>query len=69
MTKTLIDIPDELMAEAMAALGTSTKAETVRTALARVSKQEKQREFIRWIAETDALGDLRDPEVRAAARR
>ncbi|WP_154402604.1 type II toxin-antitoxin system VapB family antitoxin [Nocardioides speluncae] len=69
MTKTLIDIPDDLMAEAMEALGVSTKAEAVRTALARVARQDKQREFIHWVAETDALGDLGDPEVRAAARR
>lgn len=34
MTKTLIDIPDELLAEAMELLGTPTKAETVRRALA-----------------------------------
>lgn len=34
MTKTLIDIPDELLAEAMELLGTPTKAETVRRSLA-----------------------------------
>lgn len=34
MTKTLVDIPDELLAEAMELLGTPTKAETVRRALA-----------------------------------
>lgn len=34
MTKTLVDIPDELLAEAMELLGTTTKAETVRRALA-----------------------------------
>lgn len=34
MTKTLVDIPDELLAEAMELLGTRTKAETVRQALA-----------------------------------
>lgn len=33
MTKTLIDIPDELLSEAMELLGTPTKAETVRRAL------------------------------------
>lgn len=69
MTKTLIDIPDDLMAEAMEALGVSTKAEAVRTALARVARQESQREAVRWIAESGVLADLNDPEVRAAARR
>lgn len=34
VTKTLVDIPDELLAEAMELLGTRTKAETVRRALA-----------------------------------
>lgn len=69
MTKTLIDIPDDLLAEAMAVLGVSTKADAVRTALTLVTRQEKQREAIRWFAESGALSDLNDPEVRAAARR
>ena len=34
MTKTLVDIPEQLLAEAMELLGTPTKAETVRRALA-----------------------------------
>lgn len=33
MTKTLIDIPDELLAEAMELMGARTKAEAVRRAL------------------------------------
>jgi len=69
MTKTLIDIPDDLLSEAMAVLGVSTKAEAVRTALSLVTRQEKQRRTIRWIAESGVLAELNDPEVRAAARR
>lgn len=66
MTKTLIDIPDDLMAEAMDALGAKTKAEAVRTALAMVSRQERQRRAIRVLSESDLLTDLTD-ESRAAA--
>lgn len=69
MTKTLIDIPEELLREAMDVLNAKTKAEAVRTALDLVTRQHRQREAIRWIAENDPLRDLRDPEVRAAARR
>ena len=69
MTKRLIDIPDELLDQAMEALGTKTKAETVRTALEAVTRQARQRAAIERIAETGVLADLNDPEVRAAAWR
>jgi Arc/MetJ family transcription regulator len=70
VAKTLIDIPDELMAEARAIVGPdSTKAETVRRALTEMIRRHRQREAVEWLASTDALGDLNDPEVRAAARR
>lgn len=66
MTKTLIDIPDDLMAEAMDALGAKTKAEAVRTALTLVSRQERQRRAIRTLSDSDLLTELTD-ESRAAA--
>jgi len=69
LTKRLIEIPDELLDEAMEVLGTKTKAETVRTALMRATQMARQREALEWIIENDPLADLRDPEVRAAARR
>jgi Arc/MetJ family transcription regulator len=69
LTKNLIEIPDELMASAMEALGTTTKAETVRTALELVTRQQRQRDFISWVAETAPLESLNDPEIRASARR
>jgi Arc/MetJ family transcription regulator len=70
MGKTLIDIPDDLMAEARAILGpNSTKAETVRRALSEMVRVHRQREAVEWFASTDSLGDLNDPEVRDAARR
>ncbi len=69
MTKRLIDIPDELLDEAMTALGAKTKAEAVRAALRRVTQQERQRAVVEWIIESDPLADLRDPEVQASAWR
>jgi Arc/MetJ family transcription regulator len=68
LTKNLIEIPDELMAAAMEALGTTTKADTVRTALELVTRQRRQRDFMNWIAESGVLEDLNDPAIRAAAR-
>jgi Arc/MetJ family transcription regulator len=69
VTKTLIDIPDDLLAEAMATLGVRTKAEAVRLALAIVTRQKRQRDALGWIVESGALADLNDHEIRAAARR
>ena len=70
MAKTLIDIPDDLMAEARAIVGKdATKAETVRRALTEMVRQHRQRDAVEWLASTDALDDLNDPEVKAAARR
>lgn len=50
-------------------LGVATKADAVRTALALVVRQHKQREAIAWLAESGALADLNDPEVLAAVER
>lgn len=69
MTKTLIDIPDDLLTEAMQVLGVTTKADAVRGALTLVTRQAKQRDAVRWFAESGAVADLNDPDVRAAARR
>ena len=70
MTKTLVDIPDDLMEAARAVIGKdATKAETVRTALREMVRRHRQRTAIDWFAGTDVVADLRDPEVRASARR
>lgn len=45
MTKTLIDIDDELLADAAAVLGTKTKKDTVTTALAEVVRRQRLREL------------------------
>lgn len=64
MTKTLIDIPDDLLAAAMKVLGAKTKADAVRGALELVIRQQRQRDFVGWLAESGALADLNDPAVR-----
>lgn len=68
MTKTLIDIDDELLSKATAALGTTTKKDTVNQALERVVRIaafESQVEFAR----AGGLDALLDPEVMKGAWR
>jgi hypothetical protein len=45
------------------------KKDAVNTALSKLVRLHDQREAIEWIIATDPIADLRDPEVRAAARR
>jgi Arc/MetJ family transcription regulator len=51
MAKTLLDLDENLLAEAAAALGTKTKKDTVTRALQKVSEEARARR-------ADALGDL-----------
>lgn len=70
MAKTLIDIDDELLERARAILGSGTsKKDAVNTALSKLVRLHDQRRTIDWIIATDPIADLRDPEVRGAARR
>jgi Arc/MetJ family transcription regulator len=70
MSKTLIDVDDHLPERALAILGPgATKKDAVNTALSKLVRLHDQREMIDWIIATDPIADLRDPEVRAAARR
>jgi Arc/MetJ family transcription regulator len=68
MTKTLIDIDDELLAKAAAVLGTSTKKDTVNTALAAVLRQRAAAQFLAS-AKDGLYDDLLDPEVMKGAWR
>ncbi|MBF6097799.1 type II toxin-antitoxin system VapB family antitoxin [Nocardia cyriacigeorgica] len=52
MSKTLIDIPDDLMEQARQVAGGATKTETVRTALRLLVRQRQQNDAIAWIAES-----------------
>lgn len=70
MSKTLIDIDDALLERARAILGPRvSKKDAVNAALSKLVRLHDQRETIDWIISTDPIADLRDPEVRAAARR
>lgn len=68
MSRTVIDLDDELLAEAGALLGTRTKKDTVNGALAELVRRRRRDDLIDWLA-TDPLPDLRDPDVRAQAWR
>ena len=68
MTKTLIDVDDALLAKAAAALGTSTKKDTVNQALARVARIAAAEDLIEF-AQHGGLDDLQDPEVMKGAWR
>jgi Arc/MetJ family transcription regulator len=70
MAKTLIDIDDDLLRRAREILGAeATKKDAVNAGLSLLVRLHDQRDTIDWIAETDPIADLRDPQVRAAARR
>lgn len=70
MPVTSVDISDELMAQALACMPPdATKAATIRAALEILVRIRRQHDGLHWLAESDILGDLRDPAVRAGARR
>ena len=68
MTRTLIDIDDALLLQAQQVLGTSTKKDTVNTALAEVVAFQARRNFLA-AARGGAFADLADPEARGEAWR
>jgi Arc/MetJ family transcription regulator len=69
MSRTLVEIPDELLAEARRIAGPgASKAGTVRLALTEMVRRNRQLEALEWFAESDALGDLNDSDVRGRAR-
>ena len=69
MTKTLIDVDEELLTQAAAVLGVTTKKDTVNVALREVVDRAQRAKGLEWLSNTAALADLLDPEVRRAARR
>ena len=68
MTKILVDVDDGLMTRAQELVG-GTKKETVHQALSYFVRMRSQQEVLDWLRDNDPLADLRDPEVRAGARR
>jgi Arc/MetJ family transcription regulator len=70
MSKTLVDVDDQLLERARAILGPgATKKDAINTALSKLVRLHDQRATIDWIIATDPIADLRDPDIRAAARR
>lgn len=68
MAKTLIDIDEELLAEASTALGTSTKKDTVTRALQRAVDESRERRrralaSLRQMADEGAFDFDRLPEL------
>jgi Arc/MetJ family transcription regulator len=57
MSRTILDVDDDLLTEASKILGTTTKKATVNAALEAVVKREKRREFADWL-KTGGLPDL-----------
>lgn len=68
MSRTLIDVDDDLLTRAARALGTATKKDTVNAALAEVVKAELRRRHLDHL-EAGGLPDLSDPEVMDRAWR
>ena len=68
MAKTVVDLDDELLAEAARMLGTTTKKDTVNRALAELVQRRRRQDLVTWLG-SDPLPDLRDPEVREQAWR
>ncbi|HKT02881.1 MAG TPA: type II toxin-antitoxin system VapB family antitoxin [Rugosimonospora sp.] len=69
MTKTLVDIDDEVLAAAMAEYGTTTKVETVNRALREVADRRQRAidDLLEWAQEL--AEDLAECDVRALAWR
>ena len=68
MTKRLVEIDDDVLSAARAALATGTIKDTVHRALADATAAALRREFLARAA-ADGLPDLRDPDVMAGAWR
>ena len=66
MTKTLIEIDDEYLAAAQQALGTTTKKDTVNTALREVAALAARRRDLNRLT-SRGLPDLEDEAVMRAA--
>ncbi|WP_405730140.1 type II toxin-antitoxin system VapB family antitoxin [Streptomyces sp. NBC_01537] len=60
MARTVIDIDDEMLAEAAEIFGTTTKVATVNAALEDAIKRRKRASFLGWLAE-GGLPDLTGP--------
>jgi Arc/MetJ family transcription regulator len=69
VTKVLIDVDDEALAEASALLGTKTKKDTVNTALRQTANQLRRAKALARLAELGATGAFDDLLDKSAYRR
>ncbi|MDX6355503.1 MAG: hypothetical protein QOF98_2406 [Streptomyces sp.] len=60
MARTVVDLDDEMLAEAAKIFGTTTKVATVNAALEDADKRRKRESFFGWLAE-GGLPDLTGP--------
>jgi Arc/MetJ family transcription regulator len=68
MAKTLIELDERLMADAMAATGQTTKRGTVTEALEQVVRKARALDYLERL-QSGISSDLDDPEVIAQAQR
>lgn len=68
VTKRLVDIDDELLAEAKSILNAATMKETVNRALEEIVKAKLRREHMDRLVTMEGL-DLNNPEIMAGAWR
>ncbi|WP_329567577.1 type II toxin-antitoxin system VapB family antitoxin [Kitasatospora sp. NBC_01266] len=66
MSRTVIDVNDEMLAEAAKIFGTTTKVATVNAALEDAVKRRKRESFLNWLLE-GGLPDLTGPVETGAA--
>lgn len=68
MTRTLVDLPDDLVRRAMELTGAASKKAMITRALEEMVNREAQLEMIDWV-QRGGLPGLTDPDVVADARR
>ncbi|MRH86523.1 type II toxin-antitoxin system VapB family antitoxin [Nocardia sp. SYP-A9097] len=61
MSRTVLDVDDELLAQAAKILGTSKKVATVNAALADVVRRRQREEFAEWV-KAGGLTDATEPD-------
>ncbi|WP_026932479.1 type II toxin-antitoxin system VapB family antitoxin [Glycomyces tenuis] len=65
MTRTVINLDDELVAQASEIFGTTTKVATVNAALKEAVDRERRRQFVEWVVEGGL--ELDPDEIREIA--
>ncbi|GAB3644567.1 type II toxin-antitoxin system VapB family antitoxin [Glycomyces tarimensis] len=68
MSRTVINLDDDLVTQAAEILGTTTKVSTVNTALKEIVSAHRRREFLDWLA-GGGLPDLGDEQLTEQAWR